>query len=363
MHIDAVPNRDSRPTYLLRESFRDGKSVRKRTLANLSELSDAQIAAIRLVLRGEGLCPPSSLFEVTASRPAGHVQAVAVAMRQLQMERLLAARPSRERDLVVAMVAARIVAPTPSWPPRAGGIRRRWPKTSVWPMPTRTTCTRPWTGCSRTRTRSKRSWPSRHLPKAVLVLYDLSSSYFEGSTCPLAKLGYSRDGRKGMLQVNYGLLTDARGCPVAVSVYEGNVGDSLTLMPEVQRLRQSFGIEQLVMVGDRGMISQKSIDEMRRLRGYRLDQRAQEHFDSRARRARAPAAWVCLMSATCSRSAHRTIRASAWWPAAIRSWPSCARTSARICSRRPSATWRRSRPGWMRASSAGRRDRPCEWAK
>jgi transposase len=108
---------------------------------------------------------------------------------------------------------------------------------------------------------------ARHLSVGGLVLYDLSSSYFEGSTCPLAKLGYSRDGRRGLLQVNYGLLTDARGCPVAVSVHEGNVADSQTLMPEVQRLREDFGIEQLVLVGDRGMISNKAIDELRESEG------------------------------------------------------------------------------------------------
>ncbi len=108
---------------------------------------------------------------------------------------------------------------------------------------------------------------ARHLADGGLVLYDLSSSYFEGTTCPLARLGYNRDGRKGLLQVNYGLLTDARGCPVAVSVYEGNVADSLTLMPEVRRLRETFGIEHLVLVGDRGMISRQAIDEMRQAEG------------------------------------------------------------------------------------------------
>ena len=108
---------------------------------------------------------------------------------------------------------------------------------------------------------------TRHLSAGGLVLYDLSSSYFEGSCCPLAKLGYSRDGRRGMLQVNYGLLTDARGCPVAVSVHEGNVADSQTLLPEVQRLREDFGIEQLVLVGDRGMISSKAIAELRQTGG------------------------------------------------------------------------------------------------
>jgi transposase len=115
--------------------------------------------------------------------------------------------------------------------------------------------------------RIQKKLASRHLSAGALVLYDLSSSYFEGSCCPLAKLGYSRDGRKGMLQVNYGLLTDARGCPVTVSVHEGNVADSQTLLPEVQRLREDFGVEQLVMVGDRGMISNKAIQEMRESEG------------------------------------------------------------------------------------------------
>src|SRR5438034_9582906 len=113
----------------------------------------------------------------------------------------------------------------------------------------------------------KKKLAARHLRAGGLVLYDLSSSYFEGSCCPLAKLGYSRDGKRGLLQVNYGLLTDARGCPVAVSVHEGNVADSATLLPEVTRLRHAFGIEQLVLVGDRGMISQNAIAELRETHG------------------------------------------------------------------------------------------------
>jgi transposase len=263
MHIDVVPNRNARPTYLLRESYRAGQSVRKRTLANLSALSEAQIAAIRRVLRGEGLCPPSSLFEVTTSRPCGHVQAVTVAMRQLQMERVLAARPSPERDRVLAMIAARIVSPNTKL-----ATTRQWHSTTLaedfgvvdadeddlygamdWLLAHQDSI--------------QKKLAARHLAEGGLVLYDLSSSYFEGLTCPLAKLGYSRDGKKGLLQVNYGLLTDARGCPVAVSVYEGNVADSQTFLPEVERLRTSFGIERMVVVGDRGMISSKAIAELR----------------------------------------------------------------------------------------------------
>ena len=267
MHIDAVPNREARPTYLLRESFREGKRVRKRTLANLSALSDEQIAAIRCVLRGEQLCAPCSLFEVIASRPRGHVEAVAVAMRGLGIERLLAGRPSRERDVVCAMIAGRIVQPHTKL-----ATTRWWNTTTLADDFAVAACDEDdlyaamdWLLEHQDTIQKKLA--ARHLSEGGLVLYDLSSSYFEGCTCPLAKLGYSRDGRKGMLQVNYGLLTDVRGCPVAVSVYEGNVGDSLTFMPEVTRLRDSFGIERLIMVGDRGMICQKSIDQMRETDG------------------------------------------------------------------------------------------------
>ncbi len=115
--------------------------------------------------------------------------------------------------------------------------------------------------------RVQKKLAARHLHEGGLVLYDLSSSYFEGVTCPLAKRGYSRDGRPGTLQVNYGLLTDARGCPVAVSVHEGNTADSATFMPAVHKLREDFGIERMVMVGDRGMVSQKAIAELRETDG------------------------------------------------------------------------------------------------
>lgn len=267
MHIDTVPNRQARPTYLLRESFREGKRVRKRTLANLSSLSQEQIEAIRRVLRGESLCEPAALFEIVGSRAHGHVQAVAVAMQQLQIERLLAARPSRERDAVCAMIAARILAPHTKL------ATTRWWHTSTLAAELGVAhadendlyAAMDWLLAHQDTIQKKLA--ARHLADGGLVLYDLSSSYFEGTSCPLAKLGYSRDGRKGLLQVNYGLLTDARGCPVAVSVYEGNVADSLTLVPELKRVRESFGIEHLVMVGDRGMISSQAIDEMRKTEG------------------------------------------------------------------------------------------------
>ena len=267
MHIDVVPNRGARPAYLLRESYRDGTHVRKRTLANLSSLSDQQILAIRAVLRGQQLGPVAAGFEVIASRAHGHVRAVHVAMQRLGFESLFGSRPSRQRDLVLAMVAARILAPHPKL-----ATTRWWHTTTLAEDLGVAACNEDdlyaamdWLLARQDPIQKKLA--ARHLSSGGLVLYDLSSSYFEGSTCPLAKLGYSRDGRRGTLQVNYGLLTDARGCPVAVSVHEGNVADSQTLMPAVQRLRQDFGIEQLVMVGDRGMISGKAIAELREADG------------------------------------------------------------------------------------------------
>jgi hypothetical protein len=267
MHIHIVPNRGSPPTVLLRESYREGAEVRKRTLANLSSLSSAQVEAIRAVLRGETLQPVAQLFEITACRAHGHVQAVGLAMQRLGLASLIGSKPSHQRELVLAMVAARIIAPHPKL------ATTRWWHTSTLAEAFAVSeadeddlyAAMDWLLARQGAIQKKLA--ARHLRPGARVLYDLSSSYFEGTTCPLAKLGYSRDGKRGLLQVNYGLLTDAGGCPVAVSVHEGTVADSETFMPEVQRLREEFGVEQLVMVGDRGMISHKAIEEMRECEG------------------------------------------------------------------------------------------------
>ncbi len=263
MHIDIVPNRKSRPAYLLRESYREGDKVRKRTLANLSSLSDEQLTAIRAVLKGQQLYPVDALFDIVASRPQGHVEAVRVAMSRLKLPALLAARPSPQRKLVCAMLAARILAPHTKL-----ATTRWWHTTTVAEdfgvadaNENDLYAAMDWLLERQDAIETKLA--ARHLEPGSLVLYDLSSSYFEGTTCPLARLGYNRDGKKGKTQVNYGLLTDARGCPVAVSVHEGNVADPTTLMPQVTRLRETFAISELVMVGDRGMISQKAIAELR----------------------------------------------------------------------------------------------------
>src|SRR5437867_3017926 len=225
MHVDAVPNRGSRPAYLLRESFREGAKVKKRTLANLSSLPDEQIFAIRAVLRGEKLHPVGDLFEAIASRLHGHVQAVRVAMQRLGFESLLASRRSRERDLVCAMVAARIIAPHTKL-----ATTRWWHTTTLAEEFDVTDADEDdlYTAMDWLLERQgaiEKKLAARHLGEGSLVLYDLSSSYFEGITCPLAKLGHNRDGKKGKLQVNYGLLTDRRGRPVGVSVYDGNTND------------------------------------------------------------------------------------------------------------------------------------------
>ena len=262
MHINIIPNRGSPPTVLLRESYREGAKVCKRTLANLSALSAAQVQTIRATLRGDVLQPVDQTFEITASHAHGHVQAVSLAMQRLGFTSLLASKPCPERDLVAAMVASRIICPATKL-----ATTRLWHSSTLATEFGVTDATEDdlyaamdWLLAGQDRIQKKLA--ARHLQEDSLVLYDLSSSYFEGSHCPLAKLGYSRDGKRGTLQVNYGLLTDERGSPVAVSVHAGNTSDSTTFMPEVKRLREQFGIKRMVMVGDRGMISQKAIDEM-----------------------------------------------------------------------------------------------------
>ena len=262
MHINIIPNRGYSPTVLLRESYREGSKVCKRTLANLSALSTAQVQTIRATLRGDVLQPIDKTFEITTSCSHGHVQAVSLAMQRLGFVSLLGTKPCPERDLVCAMVASRIICPATKL-----ATTRLW-HTSTLAAEFGVTAAREddlyaamdWLLAGQYRIQKKLA--ARHLKEDALVLYDLSSSYFEGSHCPLAKLGYSRDGKRGTLQVNYGLLTDDRGCPVAISVHEGNTSDGTTFMPQVTRLREQFGIKRMVMVGDRGMISQKAIDEM-----------------------------------------------------------------------------------------------------
>ena len=252
-------------THLLRRSYREGDKVKNETLGNLSHLPDHTIEMIRGSLSGKTYVEADSVFEVISSRPHGQVQAVLSAMKKLNIESLIASRLSRERSLVMAMVAARVLRPGSKL-----ATTRWWHNTTLpqlldvedadendlydamdWLL--------------KRQGRIEKKLAGRHLQEGGLVLYDLSSTYFEGKTCPLAALGQNRDGKKGKLQVNFGLLADERGCPVAVSVYEGNTGDSTTLLPQVEKMRDSFGIHEMVLVGDRGMITQKQIDELKKL--------------------------------------------------------------------------------------------------
>ncbi|MDA2929136.1 IS1634 family transposase [Acidobacteria bacterium AH-259-O06] len=267
MYIAAIPNRNSPPAILLRESYRDGHKVKSRTLANLSKLPPEAIIVLRRVLQGEKLVSVEEAFEVTASYHHGHVQAVLLAMRQLAFPSLIAARPSRQRNLIQALVAARLLQPSSKL-----ATTRWWHLTSLPALldvadATEDDLYQAMDWLLERQARIEKKLAARHLQHGGLALYDLTSSYFEGVTCPLAAFGHDRDGRKGKLQVNYGLLTDRRGCPVAVSVFKGNTGDPKTLLPQVEKARKDFRIKHLVMVGDRGMITQKQIDTLREIEG------------------------------------------------------------------------------------------------
>ncbi|MGO8953913.1 MAG: IS1634 family transposase [Rhodomicrobium sp.] len=269
MYIDLVPNRASKPAILLRESIREGKRIRKRTVANLSALTLEQAEAIRLVLKGEGLAPAAGgSLQCIRSLAHGHVEAVLTAMKRLGFDKLIDGKPSRERDLVAAMVAGRIISPEAS----KLAMTHAWADTTLAEElgvadahEDELYAAMDW--LIERQDKIEKRLAKRHLKEGGLVLFDLTSSSFEGVTCPLAKIGYSRDGKPGTLQVNYGLLADSRGCPVAVSVFEGNTADPKTFLPQVEKVRGSFSIASLVMVGHRGMISNVQIEAMRELPG------------------------------------------------------------------------------------------------
>lgn len=267
MYIAVVPNRSSPPAILLREGYREGGKVKNRTLANLSKLPPEAIEALRRVLKGQHLVSSEELFEIVedGSRAHGNVEAVVTAMRRLKFPSLISSRSCRERDLVVAMVAGRILKAQSKL-----AMTRWWSCTTLPEMLNVDSADEDelyeamdW--LLKRQSRIEKKLARRHLEEGGLALYDLSSSYFEGLTCPLAKIGHNRDGKKGKLQVNYGLLTNKAGVPVAVSVFDGNSGDPKTLLPQVEKIRAEFGISRFVLVGDRGMITQKQVDALRKV--------------------------------------------------------------------------------------------------
>jgi len=260
MFIDVVPNRGSPPAVLLRESWREGKKTKKRTVGNLSSLPPEQIELIRRVLKGERLLSADDALEVERSLPHGHVAAVLGTARKLGLEDLLATRPSRERRLALALILARLIAPRSklamarSFDPRTAedtladelGVGAADADELYAAMD--------WLLAHQATIEAKLA--KRHLGDGSLVLVDVSSSYFEGRTCPLAHFGHSRDHRAERAQIIYALITDAQGCPVGVEVFEGNTSDPKTLTAQILKLQRRFGLSRLVLVGDRGLLTQ-----------------------------------------------------------------------------------------------------------
>jgi hypothetical protein len=268
MYVTAIPNRNSPPAILLRESYRENGKVKTRTVANISHLRPQQIESLRGALSGTlapGASPLPDSFHSERSRPHGHVTAVLGSLRKLHLDVILDSRPSRQRDLVVAMIAARILDPA-SKLATARGLHSDTLHSSLGEL----------LGLSATaddelytamdwlldrQPRIEQELAKLQLQDGAMVLYDLTSTYFEGRHCPLAKLGHSRDDKSGNPQLVFGLLTNAQGCPVAVEVFAGNTSDPKTVATQVDKLRLRFGLQKVVLVGDRGMITSARIRE------------------------------------------------------------------------------------------------------
>lgn len=265
MYVEVVPNRSSPPAILLRSASRQGSKVVKQTLANLSHWPPAQVELLRRVLKGETLIPASQALQIERSLPHGHVAATLGSLRRLGLEQLLAHQPSPERDLVVAMIVARILAPG-SKLATARCLAEHTATSSLAAVLGLQSVDEDqlyqaldWLLARQARLEDKLA--QRHLGEGSLVLYDLTSTYFEGRHCPLARYGHSRDERSGNPQIVFGLLTSQEGCPLAVEVFEGNTGDPKTVAAQVHKLRQRFRLKQVVLVGDRGMLTSARIRE------------------------------------------------------------------------------------------------------
>jgi Transposase DDE domain len=270
MYIETVPNRGSPPAILLRESYRDGKTVRKRTLLNLSNWPAEHVEGLRAVLKGGVVIPAGQeALAVERSLPHGAVAAVLGVARAVALDRLLGPRtanePNRPRDLVLAMIVGRVIAPAS----KLATAKALDPATAASSLGVELGlgevgedelyAALDW--LLERQEAVEAALARRHLKGGTLVLYDVSSSYVEGRCCPLAKRGYNRDGKKGKAQIVYGLLCAADGCPVAIEVFEGNTADPMTLADQVAKLKRRFAIDHVVLVGDRGMITQARIDE------------------------------------------------------------------------------------------------------
>ena len=267
MYIETVPNRKSRPAILLRQGWREGKRVRKKTLANLTDWPAEKVEALRQVLKGHRLVAPEDAFTVERTLPHGHVETLLALCRRLALARLIAPKRCRERDRVLAMVLERLVHPASKL-----ATTRLWHTTTLagelgvsdddeddlyeamdWLL--------------ERQERIERRLAKRHLREGEPVFADVSSSYYEGRTCPLMRFGYNRDRKRGKTQLVYAVLSAPGGCPVAVQAYPGNTADPNTVADQVVKLKERFGLERVVLVGDRGLLTQVQIEHLKRHRG------------------------------------------------------------------------------------------------
>ena len=264
MYVETVPNRNSPPAILLREGRREGKKVHKRTLANLTHWPKDKIERLRRVLKNEPLVHPDQLFLIERSLPHGHVEILLEAMRRLKLPALIDPRPSPKRDRVLAMILQRLLHPASKL-----ATTRLWHTTTLaeelsledtdeddlyeamdWLL--------------ERQDRIERKLAKRHLAEGDPVLYDVSSSYYEGQTCPLMQFGHNRDGKRDRPIVVYGVLADAMGRPLAVEAYAGNTGDPTTVPDQVEKVRGRFGLQRVVLVGDRGLLTETQINHLKR---------------------------------------------------------------------------------------------------
>ena len=265
MYIESVPNRNSPPAILLRESYRDAGKIKKRTIANLSDWPTEIVEGLRTLLKGGKVAPADQeSIIVRRALPHGHVAAVLGTLRNIGLDRMLGPPRNRCRDLVIAMIVARLIAPAS----KLATARLLDPRTAssslgdglgLGPVDEdELYVALDWLG--ERQEAIEKALARKHLHDGTLVLYDVSSSYVEGRCCELARLGYNRDGKKGKLQIVYGLLCAADGCPVAIEVFEGDTGDPRTLAAQIDKVKKRFALERVALVGDRGMITQARLD-------------------------------------------------------------------------------------------------------
>jgi len=267
MYIETVPNRNSPPAILLREGWREGQKTRKRTVANLSAWPKEKIETFRRLLRDETLVSPQDLLTTRQTLPHGHVEAVRAMISRLGLDSLIASKRCRERDLVLGMIVQRLMDPCSKL-----ATTRQWHSTTLaeelgveGAREDDLYQAMDWLLVRQERIEKKLA--ARHLQEGGLVLYDVTSSSYEGHTCPLAQFGHNRDGDKGLPIIVYGVMTDHEGCPVGVEVYAGNTGDPTTVDDQVEKLRERFGLQRVVMVGDRGMLTPPQIDKLKQRPG------------------------------------------------------------------------------------------------